>query len=237
MTTPERAGIAARLFLWDLVQRILGAPDFKRRLYASVLGPPGKLLDFGCADGHIADAFMEFDYYGLDLDASAIRFAERRFKAYPNAHFMAGDVLAKPFPEGFFDEILFAGTLHHLDDSAAAGILVELNRCLKSGGRIHLLDPVLQAKDGWQQKLMRRIDRGRHPRTPGQVRQLVDSIGLFEIGEASLHAPHGALLQDCEFLHLPLTKNSVPGGHPKGEERQEPAGYDQGPARNTRTGA
>jgi len=46
---------------WDFVQSVLGATRFKRALYLSKLHPPGKLLDFGCANGHIADTFSGFD--------------------------------------------------------------------------------------------------------------------------------------------------------------------------------
>ncbi len=62
-------------WLWDRVQDIMGAPGFKRALYRSKLHPPGRLLDFGCATGHLSDTFVDFDYYGLDLDPNAIAYA------------------------------------------------------------------------------------------------------------------------------------------------------------------
>jgi hypothetical protein len=61
---------------------------------------------------------------------------------------------------------------------------------------IHLLDPVLQEKDGWQAKFMRRFDRGRYPR----------HLKAFEIGEPTFHTPYGAPIQDCDFVYLPLRK-------------------------------
>ncbi len=36
-------------WLWNFVQKILGAPDFKRELYRSALHPGSRLLYFGCA--------------------------------------------------------------------------------------------------------------------------------------------------------------------------------------------
>jgi hypothetical protein len=57
---------------WDRVQDVLGAPTFKRELYRSKLHPPGRLPDFGCATGHTADAFSEFEYFGVDLAPNAI---------------------------------------------------------------------------------------------------------------------------------------------------------------------
>src|SRR5271157_2783977 len=86
--------------------------QFKRELYLSKLHPPGKLLDFGCADGHLADTFSGFDYYGVDIDPVAIEAARRRFRDRPNMHFIAADLCARPFPPDEFDEILFACTIH-----------------------------------------------------------------------------------------------------------------------------
>ncbi|MGO9471743.1 MAG: class I SAM-dependent methyltransferase [Isosphaeraceae bacterium] len=194
------------LRLWTLVQEVLGAPRFKGELYRSKLNPPGNLLDFGCANGHLSDAFSEFEYYGVDLDSVAIEAAKARFHDKTNMHFMAVDLRTRPFPRGFFDEILFAGTVHHLDDELLEILLTEMNYCLKPGGTVHLIDPVFQDSDRWSQKLMRRIDRGRYTRTAAEILAIIGPLGLFECGITSFHRPYGALLRDCDFLYLPLTK-------------------------------
>jgi SAM-dependent methyltransferase len=191
---------------WDYVQLVLGATRFKRELYLSKLHPPGKLLDFGCADGHIADTFSEFDYHGVDIDPVAIEAAKRRFRDRPNMHFIAADLCTRPFPPDEFDNILFACTIHHLDDDSVLRLLKELHYCMKPEGIIHIFDLVRQDKDGWSQKLMRRLDQGRYTRTLPQIVSLVESLGLFHRGELSLHMPYGALLRDCEVLYMPLEK-------------------------------
>jgi len=185
---------------------VLGAPRFKGELYRSKLNPPAKLLDFGCANGHLSDAFSEFEYFGVDLDSVAIQAAQERFHDRANMHFVAADLRTRPFPPAFFDEILFAGTAHHLDDELFETLLTELHFCLKHGGKVHLLDPVFQESDRWSQKLMRRIDRGRYTRTAAEILAIVAPLRLFECGEPSFHRPYGALFQDCDFLYLPLTK-------------------------------
>ncbi len=195
-------------YLWNAVQRVFGAPEFKRDLYRSVLQAPGRLLDFGCATGHIADAFQEFEYYGVDLDPQCIETAKARFAGHPRMHFLAADLHQRPFDENFFDEILFAGTVHHLANDLLVSLLKELHFCLKSGGRIHILDPVLQDGDSALQRSMRRLDRGRYPRSVPQIRALVTSIQMFEIGPASIHAQRGALIRDCDFAHMELTKRA-----------------------------
>jgi len=194
--------------VWDVIQTVLGAPDFKRKLYTSVLGSErGKLLDFGCADGNTAEACSNFEYYGIDLDERFIQSAQRRFAGTPNLRFLCADLKSRPFGGNFFDQVLFAGTAHHLTDALYTDMLRELHHCLKPAGTIHVLDPVLQNNDGWQQRLLRRMDRGRFPRT---TQQLIDLIppGCFEVGTRTYHTPYGALIQDCDFVHLPLTKLS-----------------------------
>lgn len=191
---------------WNIFQLILGAPKFKRELYTTFLNPPGKLLDFGCATGHISDSFKNFDYYGVDLDEKSIEAAKSKFKSKKNMTFIAADLHTKPFTKNFFDEILFAGTVHHLTDKLFISLLAELHYCLKPGGIIHVIDPVFQASDGWQQKFMRWLDRGKYPRTTTEIMSLVDSVGLFKVGKMSYHTPYGALVKDCDFLHLPLVK-------------------------------
>jgi len=199
-------GFVIREYVWNLTQSALGAPEFKAKLYRSVLHPPGRLLDFGCATGHLAGAFLEFEYYGVDIEPDVIEAARATFKMHPNAHFVAADIRLRPFAENYFDEVLFAGTAHHVDDSLLPAILKELHFCLKPGAMIHLFDPVLQTKDNWQQKLMRRIDRGNWPRRCEEILGLIEPLGIFEIGEPSFHPPYGAVIQDCDFLYLPLRK-------------------------------
>ena len=193
---------------WDLIQVVLGANRFKRELYLSKLHPPGKLLDFGCANGHLSDAFHAFEYYGVDLDPVAIAAAEKRHHGLPNLHFLAADLRTRPFPQAFFDEILFAGTAHHLDDETLRELLVELHHCVRPGGLVHVFDPVFRDPIRWSHRLMRGLDQGKHSRTLSQILAVVEPLGLFECGEPSYHRPYGALVQDCDVVYLPLTKRA-----------------------------
>ncbi len=123
-----------------------------------------------------------------------------------NMRFVAADIRTKPFAKGFFDEIFFAGTAHHVSDELLPEILRELHHTLKVGGILHVIDPVYRAKDGWSAKLIRRFDQGKFTRTPERILKIVTSLDLFEIGTPAFHVPYGALLQDCDFMHFPLKK-------------------------------
>ena len=87
--------------IWNLVQDVLGAPRFKEELYRSKLTPPGRLLDFGCANGHISDAFRGFEYYGVDLDLAAIAAAKGRYSDRADMHFLAADLRTAPVSRRF----------------------------------------------------------------------------------------------------------------------------------------
>ncbi len=195
--------------VWDFVQVVLGCNTFKRELYLSKLHPPSKLLDFGCADGHIADTFSEFHYYGVNIDPVAIKAAQDRFRDRPNMHFVAANLCDRPFPPGQFDEVLFACTIHHLDDERLRGLLKELHYCTKPDGTIHVFDLVRQDKDGWSQELMRRLDQGKYTRTLPQIVSLIEPLGIFHCGEPSFHTPYGGLLKDCDVAYLPLRTKSI----------------------------
>ena len=84
-------------------------------------------------------------------------------------HFLAVDLHKRLFKENFFDEIMFAGTVHQLTDELLFSLLQELHFCLKFGGRIHLLDPVLPDGDYGLQRFMRLLRRGRYPRSATPV--------------------------------------------------------------------
>jgi SAM-dependent methyltransferase len=202
---------------WDLVQAALGAPRFKRELYLSRLHPPGRLLDFGCANGHLADALAAFEYYGVDLDPTAIAAAKRHFRGRPNMQFRAADLRNRPFSPDYFDEVLFAGTVHHLDDQMLSSLLVELHHCLRPGGFVHIFDPVFREPIIWSHRLMRWLDQGEYPRNLGQILSVIEPLGLFTCGQPSFHRPYGALLQDCDVVHLPLTKPAITPSMSSGE--------------------
>ena len=84
----------------------------------------------------------------MDIDAVAIEAAKQRFRDRPNMHFVAADLCTRPFPADEFDEILFACTIHHLDDESLMSLLKEMHYCPKPDGVIHVFDLVRQDTAG-----------------------------------------------------------------------------------------
>jgi len=153
-------------FVWNTGQRIVGANPWKVLIYPSVFDTKGKILDFGCSIGNSTEAFLDFEYYGVDIDARAIEAARKRWRRYPNVHFEALDILAQPFKVDFFDHVLFACTAHHLTDEQLTPTLDVLLKFLNHGGQLHFYDVIRQpGKDRFTTRLIMQNDQGKNMRT------------------------------------------------------------------------
>jgi SAM-dependent methyltransferase len=96
-------------------------------------GPPGRLLDFGCAHGFVADEFRVagWDVEGVEVSEVAAQYARDRFglTVYPDF-----EKAAAAAGEGAFDLITFFQVLSQLPSSAAA--LDSAHSLLRPGGMV-----------------------------------------------------------------------------------------------------
>jgi len=163
--------------VWDLSQFIFGCNKEKGQLYRSVIKSPGKLLDFGCADGNTFPLFAGFDYYGVDTNEKLINLANKRYKKFRNAHFIKADILTKPFPEKYFDSILFAGTGHHLNEQDFYMITRVLINLLKDTGIIYFFDIIKDPlRDFKLLNFLISLDQGKFIRTENQYREIFKNM-------------------------------------------------------------
>jgi SAM-dependent methyltransferase len=108
-----------------------------------------KLLDIGCGPGTIsADlANLLLPTGGavtcLEISETALTAARQTFKerGLQNAEFVAGDVLALPFPDESFDVVHAHMVLIHIPDSVRA--MAEMRRVLKAGGVLASKDMIM----------------------------------------------------------------------------------------------
>jgi SAM-dependent methyltransferase len=102
----------------DGVHRV-NARSHLARLARVRSGPPGRLLDFGCAHGFVADELRTagWDVEGVEISDVAAQFAREHFglTVYPDFE----KVIAAN-GDGAFDVITFFQVLSQLPDSAAA---------------------------------------------------------------------------------------------------------------------
>jgi ubiquinone/menaquinone biosynthesis C-methylase UbiE len=124
-----------------------------RRVARDALRPvPGqRLLDAGCGAGEVArDLAVEVGAAGevvaLDSSATTVAAARQRHDAAAGARrlpggavrYVAGNVAALAFPDGYFDGVRSERVLQHVDDPDLA--VAELARVTRAGGRVCLVD-------------------------------------------------------------------------------------------------
>ena len=103
------------------------------------LPPAARLLDAGCAAGHMLDLLAEFGTaIGVDSDAASVAVAiECGRDAYTAA------LPELPFPDGSFDASVCLDVLEHIEDDVAA--LTELARVTKPDGALLITVPAYQS--------------------------------------------------------------------------------------------
>ena len=160
-----------------LVYRLWMAP-FAEKKFAPIIAHNDiqqvrRVLDVGCGPGTNALHFSASAYLGIDLNTQYIRDAERR---YANPHgrfcFQVQDAATFAAPPGArFDFILVSSFLHHVNDSTARSILLNLSKLLTDDGHLHILDLVLPESTSIA-RTVARWDRGNFPRPLEKWHQL-----------------------------------------------------------------
>jgi SAM-dependent methyltransferase len=133
----DRSGLKTEYV--DLVDRRLIVPELEQ------LPAGAKVLDFGCGVGRLAQ-WPEFDrlrYYGVDRSEKMVQSAREYSARKPNRHFSTYDGSTLPFESGLFDCIVAVWVIQHILEEERLGALVrELDRVLKPGGKIILIEQI-----------------------------------------------------------------------------------------------
>jgi len=99
-------------------------------------------LDFGCGYGILATKITtEMRYIGVDIDESVLESAKRTNTGLADAQFYHVDI--SEWQSYKFDTIILAAVIEHLDDPLR--ILIDLNKLLKSDGRMIITTPAPKA--------------------------------------------------------------------------------------------
>ncbi len=119
---------------------------------------PTRILDMACAVGHstiaLKDDFPHAEVYAIDVAAPMLRYAHARAE-YINrkVHFSQQNAERTNFPDGHFDLVVSAASLHETSLAAMRNIFRESHRLLRPGGVMaHLEVPARHEELGlWEQ--------------------------------------------------------------------------------------
>jgi SAM-dependent methyltransferase len=176
--------LSARPTLWNLFRRILEFNFIEeRRVIAQELMPEARritrqegrrprILDLGCGTGELAQEFLKagYSYVGIDIEPERIEYAQ---KTHRKGKFHVMDASHLLYPDGYFDQILVTGVLHHLSDEAVRSIVGEMKRVMRPGGRALVMEDIaLRGSLNLLGALVHLADEGSHIRRPKQYTPL-----------------------------------------------------------------
>lgn len=149
-TTTEKfvpaAGHDLFLPLYDPLTVLFGFARARRQMLARAeLRSGERVLDVGCGTGTLLVALGQahpgVEAVGIDPDPRALARADRKLRrARLAVHLERGSADALGFEAGSFDCVLSSFMFHHLDATAQRGMLGEVFRVLRLGGRLELMD-------------------------------------------------------------------------------------------------
>lgn len=164
--------------LWNLSQlAISGGQRATKRWARAWLGARDgdHILDVCCGTGEFAPLFSTRStehgarklgaagYLGVDLNEQYIEYARQRYGEEDGREFAAVDATQLRLEPGSFDRALFVNSMHHFPDELNRGILREVARVLRPGGRLVVIDMVGDDPRPAQRFFLDR-DRGEHLR-------------------------------------------------------------------------
>jgi len=101
-----------------------------------------KILDFGCGDGILEIYLNKYlstcSCFGIDPSNKSI--AEAKKKNLINTTFSEFNGLQIPFPNNFFNIIIVAQVLHHIDRKNHLSAIKEICRVLKNDGSLYIFE-------------------------------------------------------------------------------------------------
>jgi len=127
------------------------------------------VLDFGAGSGgiamHLAPRLGDGGLITcVDICPPLLGIAEKRLRRYSNATCLLGRIENLGLEEASFDRIVIHNALHDIPGDERKDTVAELARVLKTGGKLHLREPVKPS----------------HGATPDEIRALMNGIGLSE---------------------------------------------------------
>jgi SAM-dependent methyltransferase len=167
------------------------------------LGPPGRLLEVGCAGGWLLRHAAERGWKVLGVEVSAPAVAHARSLGLEIHH---GGLADAGLPDGGFDLVYLGDVLEHVPDCRAT--LLEAARLLATGGHVYLRGPITT------HSLARRAALAACGLAGRTLVLREPPYHLWEFTPRSLRR----LFDACGLAVVRLRQSKIPPGRPHGEK-------------------
>jgi ubiquinone/menaquinone biosynthesis C-methylase UbiE len=165
--------IASHPWVYDKIQRAAGVSRVYAKLAPLLLsGSENQLvLDIGGGTGTLKNhCSPSHRYVCLDIEWKKLQGFRGKF---PKGLGIWGDAANLPISSGSVDTVICMFVAHHLDDELLPRVLSEVERTLRAGGRVILLDPVMDMRR-IAGRILWKLDRGSFPRTPAILKSVLE---------------------------------------------------------------
>jgi len=167
----ERAGIYRLLrssLIYDGFQHFIGRHSSAlAHFVASMhLSPGATVIDIGCGPGRLVPYLPEsVRYIGFEPNSRYVETARSRYGLRGEFHvgYFDSDAAARL---GNVDVAIVSAVLHHMSDPEARALYALLRPTLSQTGRVVSLDCVLHQGQHPVSRMLAKLDRGKHVRSP-----------------------------------------------------------------------
>lgn len=188
----------SRTYDQSLLQRFFFGPSH-RLMLTQMSGAEPHVLDVGCGTGRWAElvlnAWPGAKVTGLDLSQEMLRQAIVRAASYPERlDLVHGDAQSLPFDDATFDIVTCSHSFHHYPDQR--GVVAEMARVLKPGGRVVIVDGCRDTWWGWFifDGLVTWAEGHVHHCSRRRMRHLLEDVGIENIRQITRRYPVPYLL-------------------------------------------
>jgi SAM-dependent methyltransferase len=170
--------ILNRPWCYSLILGVSGAGEGRREFFRNHAEIPAgsRVLEIGCGHGQNIEYMPNgVAYTGCDYNPSYIHYAQQRYGTLGRFLCVSAEELAQQ-RLGEFDIALVVSVLHHLDDAQVLALATGALAALRPGGLLLVWEPCWTPTQGWLDRLMLSLDRGRFVRTAGEYSSLLGKV-------------------------------------------------------------
>ena len=167
---------------------------FKRQLIQQAHIQPGmRVLDLGCGTGTLTILIKQMhpdaEVIGLDGDRIILEIARSKInKAGLNITLDYGLAFQLPYPVNSFDRVLSSLVIHHLVTEDKQRAMLEIQRVLRSGGELHIVDfgKPRNTYSRLVSLVMRRLEEA-NDNIQGLLPEMIQRAGFMQVEETAQH--------------------------------------------------